>query len=65
MTKRTPFYKSKQVDLTSGLEFFEALTEYYRHRREEAPQTLRDRIMAAPSALAGKVRSRLFAGEGA
>ncbi|KAL4764251.1 uncharacterized protein BDW70DRAFT_156907 [Aspergillus foveolatus] len=44
--KRTPFHKSEDVDLVSGLEFFNALTEYYRHEWEAAPLTVKDTIMA-------------------
>ncbi|RDW86477.1 uncharacterized protein DSM5745_03119 [Aspergillus mulundensis] len=44
--KRTPFHKSIDVDLASGLEFFDALTEHYRHERETAPVTVKDKIMA-------------------
>ncbi|KAL3479178.1 amino acid permease/ SLC12A domain-containing protein [Aspergillus californicus] len=46
IVKRTPFHKSEDVDLASGLEFFDALTEHYRLEREEKPVTLQDRIMA-------------------
>ncbi|KAL4810346.1 amino acid permease/ SLC12A domain-containing protein [Aspergillus unguis] len=31
---RTPFHKSKDVDLVSGLQFFDALTEEYRREQE-------------------------------
>ncbi|KAJ0424043.1 amino acid permease/ SLC12A domain-containing protein [Aspergillus carlsbadensis] len=44
--KCTPFHKSKDVDLVSDLEFFDALTEHYRHEREAAPVTVKDKIMA-------------------
>ncbi|KAF4962611.1 hypothetical protein FSARC_9389 [Fusarium sarcochroum] len=44
--KRTPFYKSKEVDLSSGLEFFDALTEHYRREREGVPVTRKDKIWA-------------------
>ncbi|KAL2860296.1 amino acid permease/ SLC12A domain-containing protein [Aspergillus pseudodeflectus] len=44
--KRTPFHKSKDVDLVSDLEFFDTLTEHYRHEREAAPVTVKDKIMA-------------------
>ncbi|KAJ5248169.1 hypothetical protein N7524_012129 [Penicillium chrysogenum] len=44
--KRTPFHKSKDVDLFSGLDFFDALTEHYRQEREAVPVTVKDKIMA-------------------
>jgi amino acid transporter len=44
--KRSPFYRSKDVDLHSGLQFFDALTEHYRHVRETAPVRLKDKILA-------------------
>jgi len=44
--KRTTFHRAADVDLTSGLHFFDALTEYYRHQRDEAPVTYKDKIMA-------------------
>ncbi|KAL2868401.1 amino acid permease/ SLC12A domain-containing protein [Aspergillus lucknowensis] len=44
--KRTQFHKSEDVDLVSGLEFFDALTEHYRQERETAPVTMKDKIMA-------------------
>ena len=44
--KRTPFHRKEDVDLASGLEFFEALTEHYRHEREAAPVTVKDKILA-------------------
>ncbi|KAK5027183.1 hypothetical protein LTR13_009578 [Exophiala sideris] len=44
--KRTPFRRAADIDLTSGLQFFDALTEYYRHQRDEAPVTYKDKIMA-------------------
>ncbi|KAL4969641.1 amino acid permease/ SLC12A domain-containing protein [Aspergillus stella-maris] len=44
--KRTPFHKSKDVDLASNLEFFDALAEHYRHEREAKPMTVKDKIMA-------------------
>ncbi|KAL3466699.1 amino acid permease/ SLC12A domain-containing protein [Aspergillus heterothallicus] len=46
IVKRTPFHKSKDVDLASDLAFFDALTEHYRHEREAAPVTVKDKIMA-------------------
>ncbi|KAI1829236.1 hypothetical protein DTO006G1_9826 [Penicillium roqueforti] len=44
--KRTPFHKSKDVDLFSGLDFFDTLTEHYRQEREAAPVTVKDKIMS-------------------
>ncbi|KAL4928486.1 amino acid permease/ SLC12A domain-containing protein [Aspergillus undulatus] len=44
--KRTPFHKSKDVDLISGLDFFDALTGHYRLEREAKPVTVKDRIIA-------------------
>ncbi|KAF2639693.1 hypothetical protein P280DRAFT_550394 [Massarina eburnea CBS 473.64] len=44
--KRTPFYRCEDVDLSSGLEHFEKLTEYYKNEREAAPETLKDKIIA-------------------
>ncbi|OJJ00289.1 hypothetical protein ASPVEDRAFT_149252 [Aspergillus versicolor CBS 583.65] len=44
--KRTPFHRSKDVDLSSGLEFFDSLTEHYQQERESVPITTKDRIMA-------------------
>ncbi|KAL4864670.1 amino acid permease/ SLC12A domain-containing protein [Aspergillus spectabilis] len=44
--KRTPFHKSEDVDLVSGVDFFDTLTEHYRQEREAAPVTLKDKIMA-------------------
>ncbi|KAJ4245020.1 hypothetical protein NW762_014227 [Fusarium torreyae] len=46
LIKRTPFYKSKEVDLSSGLEFFDALTEHYRRERDGVPVTRKDKIWA-------------------
>ncbi|RSM09165.1 hypothetical protein CEP52_004263 [Fusarium oligoseptatum] len=46
LIKRTPFYNSKDVDLTSGLDFFDALTEHYRKEREGVPVTRKDKIWA-------------------
>lgn len=34
------------MDLVSGLEFFDALTEHYQQERDAAPLTVKDRIMA-------------------
>ncbi|WWD22589.1 hypothetical protein CI109_107082 [Kwoniella shandongensis] len=44
---RTPFRRSKDVDLTSDLDFFENLTNYYSQKKEEnPPNTVKDKIMA-------------------
>ncbi|RMJ18276.1 hypothetical protein CDV36_002040 [Fusarium kuroshium] len=44
--KRTPFHRSEDVDLVSGLQFFDALTEHYRQEREGAPVTVKDKLLA-------------------
>ncbi|KAJ4167510.1 hypothetical protein NW754_011327 [Fusarium falciforme] len=44
--KRTPFHRSEDVDLVSGLQFFNALTEHYRQEREGAPATVKDKLLA-------------------
>lgn len=46
VVKRTPFRRAGQVDLTSGLELFDALTEHYRREREAAPDSVKDKILA-------------------
>ncbi|KAK2805089.1 hypothetical protein FQN50_006334 [Emmonsiellopsis sp. PD_5] len=46
IVKRTKFRRSKDIDLVTGLQYFEALTEHYRREREEAPVTVKDKIMA-------------------
>ncbi|KAK7407832.1 hypothetical protein QQX98_010003 [Neonectria punicea] len=46
IAKRTPFHRSEDVDLVSGLQFFDALTEHYRQEREAAPVTVKDKILA-------------------
>ena len=44
---RTPFHRSKEVDLFTDLDFFEALTDHYQQRKDEAPPpNLKDKIMA-------------------
>ena len=43
--KRTRFNRSKEVDLDSGLEFFQVLTEHYEREREAAPETIKDKIL--------------------
>jgi amino acid transporter len=44
--KRTPFHEPKDVDLTSGIHFFESLTEYYQQEREAVAENFQDKIMA-------------------
>ncbi|KAJ5584726.1 uncharacterized protein N7459_004526 [Penicillium hispanicum] len=44
--KRTKFHRSKDIDLISGLEFFDALTDHYRSEQEALPVTLKDKIVA-------------------
>lgn len=44
--KRTPFRRSGDVDLTSGLELFAALTDRYRCEREAVAESLKDKILA-------------------
>ena len=49
VVKGTRFQRSKETDLVSGCEFFDALTEYYRNEREVSgagADTLRRRVMA-------------------
>ncbi|KAG5795449.1 hypothetical protein H9Q69_005498 [Fusarium xylarioides] len=46
LIKRTRFHRSKEIDLHSGLDFFEALSEHYRREREGAPQNLKDKVLA-------------------
>lgn len=49
IVKRTRFHRSKEADLVSGYEFFDALTEHYRTQREsERPvaMTFKSRIMS-------------------
>jgi hypothetical protein len=46
IVKRTRFRKAKEVDLTAGLGFFQALDEHYRRERDGVPTTRADRIMA-------------------
>lgn len=46
MVKRTRFYRAKEVDLVSGLEFFEALSEHYDQEREGRPVTRKDKVWA-------------------
>jgi amino acid transporter len=46
LVKRTRFHRSKEIDLHSGLDFFEALTEHYRREREDMPQSFKDKVLA-------------------
>ena len=46
VVKRTPFRQPGEVDLTSGLELFDALTEHYRREREAAPVSMKNKILA-------------------
>ncbi|KUJ06754.1 uncharacterized protein LY89DRAFT_743666 [Mollisia scopiformis] len=46
IVKRTPLHHSKDVDLSTNLKFFEALTEYYRNEREAAPISVKDKMLA-------------------
>ena len=46
LVKRTPFRRSDEVDLTSGLELFDALTEHYRREKEAKPDGMKDKILA-------------------
>lgn len=43
--KRTPFRRSGDVDLTSGLEPFDALTDHYRCERQAAAESLKDKVL--------------------
>ncbi|KAK8068769.1 hypothetical protein PG994_005385 [Apiospora phragmitis] len=45
VAKRTRFLRSKEVDLHSGLLFFDALTEHYQNQRERALTTMKGRIV--------------------
>lgn len=46
LVKRTPFRRSVEVDLTSGLELFDALTDHYRREKEAMPDGMKDKILA-------------------
>lgn len=46
VVKRTPFRRAGEVDLTTGLELFDALTDHYRRERETAPDSMKERILA-------------------
>ena len=46
IVKRTPFRRSEDVDLKTGLEFFDSLAQYYEHGRESEPVTLKGKIVA-------------------
>ncbi|WWC63552.1 uncharacterized protein I303_106156 [Kwoniella dejecticola CBS 10117] len=44
---KTPFYRSKDVDLQSDLEFFQALDDHYQRQKDENPPTgVKDKVMA-------------------
>ncbi|KAK8845633.1 hypothetical protein IAR55_006349 [Kwoniella newhampshirensis] len=44
---RTPFHRSKDVDLTTDLDFFDALNDYYQQEKEDnQPKNVKDKIMA-------------------
>lgn len=44
VVKRTPFYECTDVDLRSGLELFDALTEHYEQERDNVPSSPKERI---------------------
>ncbi|KXT00197.1 hypothetical protein AC578_7024 [Pseudocercospora eumusae] len=46
IVKRTKVHRAKDIDLASDLDFFETLTEHYRHLREDVPMGYKDKIMA-------------------
>ena len=46
VVKRTPFRRAGEVDLTTGLELFDALTDHYRREREAALDSTKDTILA-------------------
>lgn len=43
---KTPFRRSADVDLSTDLEFFEALDDHYRTEEQAHPKNLPERIMA-------------------
>lgn len=43
---KTPFHRSQTVDLHTDLEFFDALDQYYQRKKDEAPVTVKDKILA-------------------
>jgi hypothetical protein len=43
---RTPFNRSKDVDLYTGLDFFDALDEHYEREKEGKPVNVKDKILA-------------------
>lgn len=44
---KTRFYRSKEVDLLTDLDFFEALTEHYQNEKDGNPPTnTKDKILA-------------------
>ncbi|WVQ79668.1 hypothetical protein IAT38_001768 [Cryptococcus sp. DSM 104549] len=47
IVQRTPFHRAKDIDLTTDVEFFEALNQHYQQQTDEAPPaTLKDKIVA-------------------
>ncbi|KIR57657.1 hypothetical protein I312_106766 [Cryptococcus bacillisporus CA1280] len=45
--QRTPFHRSKDVDLYSDLDFFDALDQHYQQKKDDLPPaTVKDKIMA-------------------
>ncbi|TYJ56746.1 hypothetical protein B9479_002516 [Cryptococcus floricola] len=44
--QRTPFHRSKNVDLDTDLDFFEALNDYYNDQRDDVPLSYKDKFMA-------------------
>ncbi|WVQ76327.1 hypothetical protein IAR50_005992 [Cryptococcus sp. DSM 104548] len=47
IVQRTPFHRSKDVDLETDLDFFEALDNYYQsHQGCDVPLTYKDKVMA-------------------
>ncbi|WWC88150.1 uncharacterized protein L201_003055 [Kwoniella dendrophila CBS 6074] len=43
---RTKFYRAKEVDLVTDIEFFDALDAYYQQKKDEQPVTIKDKILA-------------------
>ena len=46
VVKRTPFRQSDELDLTTGLELFDVLTDHFRREREAVPGSTKDEILA-------------------
>ncbi|ORY25456.1 putative amino acid transporter [Naematelia encephala] len=45
--QRTPFHHSKDVDLVTDLDFFDALNNHYQQEKDESPPTtIKDKLMA-------------------